>query len=72
MARPAPPRSRPAPSAPPRLGTPAEAACEAHVHPNSVYRWIKSGHLRAWRVGPRLLRVDLDEVLKLVNGGDAP
>lgn len=71
MARPAHPPPPAPPSTPRRLGTPAEAAREAAVHPNTIRRWIKDGHLRGWRVGPRLLRVDLDEVAKLVAGGDA-
>ena len=36
----------------------AEQFC---VNENTVHNWIDSGLLTAYRVGPRLIRVDLDE-----------
>lgn len=39
-----------------------EAAEHYGVHPITMRRWIKSGHITGYRVGPRLLMVDLDEI----------
>ncbi|MEV0551167.1 DNA-binding protein [Nocardia salmonicida] len=35
------------------------------VHPTTVRRWVKSGLLQAFLVGPRLIKVDREEVLAL-------
>jgi excisionase family DNA binding protein len=32
------------------------------VSPQTVRRWIASGKITAHRIGPRLIRVDLDEI----------
>ncbi|MGW5572623.1 helix-turn-helix domain-containing protein [Nocardia thailandica] len=43
------------------------------VHPTTVRRWVKAGLLEAFQVGPRLIKVDRDQVLALkrplVEGG---
>lgn len=40
----------------------AEAAARTHVSVRTIRRWIAQGHLNAYRAGPRLLRVDPDDV----------
>lgn len=54
-----------------RLTSLAIAAEYANVHQRTIRRYIAAGRLRAYRVGPRLLKVDLDDVdllLKPVGG----
>lgn len=55
----------------PNVSTPAErrrlanltkAAEYADVHPMTIRRWISAGRLPAYRTGPKLLRVDLNEL----------
>jgi excisionase family DNA binding protein len=35
------------------------------THPKTIWRWIAAGRLSAHRVGPRLLRLNRDELLNL-------
>ena len=49
----------------PHTGTPDEAVEMARkmgvtVHVNTMRRWCVSGHIRAWRIGPKRWRIDLD------------
>ncbi|MCT2076501.1 helix-turn-helix domain-containing protein [Dietzia cinnamea] len=49
----------------PHLGRPASipAAAERYeVHPVTVRRWISEGRITGYRFGPRMIRVDLDEL----------
>ena len=39
-----------------------EAASHVSVHPDTIRRRISSGDLKAYRLGKRLIRIDLDEV----------
>ena len=39
-----------------------EAAATYGVHPLTIRRWIGSGRLTAYRVGPRLIRLDADQM----------
>lgn len=39
-----------------------DAATRVGVSTKTVRRWISTGHLRGYRMGPRLLRVDPDEL----------
>jgi excisionase family DNA binding protein len=39
-----------------------DAAARVGVSTKTVRRWIASGHLNGYRMGPRLLRVDPDDV----------
>ena len=50
--------------------TVAEAADFLHVSRTTVWRWIRDGRLRAYRVGPRAIRVvdtDVEEQLREVR-----
>ena len=49
----------------------AEAAEAADVSPRTIRRYIASGRLTAYRVGPRLIKIDVAEVEALkrpING----
>jgi excisionase family DNA binding protein len=48
-----------------RPGSIKEAARENAVHPDTIRRRIASGELQAWKLGYRILRVDLDEAADL-------
>jgi excisionase family DNA binding protein len=48
--------------APRRLVSIAVSGDYAQVHPRTVRRWIAAGLLTGYRAGPRLVRVDLDEL----------
>jgi len=43
------------------------AAVYADVSTRSIRRWISIGLIPAYRVGPRLLKVDLDDLDKLAR-----
>ncbi|HEY5184938.1 MAG TPA: helix-turn-helix domain-containing protein [Actinomycetes bacterium] len=45
-----------------RFASLAEAADQARVSPRTVRRWVAAGLLPAYRLGPRVLRVDLDDL----------
>lgn len=45
-----------------RLVSIAETAAYASVNPRTIRRRIADGTLNAYRLGPRLIRIDLDEV----------
>lgn len=46
----------------PRLGSISDAAAIGGVHRTTIRRYISQGLLTGYRMGPRLIRVDLDEV----------
>jgi excisionase family DNA binding protein len=57
-----------------RLASIPFAAESADVHPRTIRRYIASGRLTGYRIGPRLIKVDLDELeasFEPVGGGDA-
>ena len=61
-----------------RLATVPDAASYCGVSPKTIRRRIASGDLTGYRMGPRLLRVDLNEVddrllrpLPTARGGSA-
>jgi excisionase family DNA binding protein len=49
----------------PLLPSVKQAANYVGVDPKAVRRWISQGRLSAKRIGPRLIRLDRDEVLQL-------
>jgi excisionase family DNA binding protein len=52
---------------PQRLTSIVNAAAYADVSTRSIRRWISRGILAGYRVGPRLLKVSLDDVDKLAR-----
>lgn len=54
---------------PARLASTAAAAAEHDISVWTVRRWIKVGMLTRYQLGPRVLRVDLDELDALVQKG---
>lgn len=50
-----------------RLSSMPEAAEYAGVHHLTIRRWIAKGVLTGYRVGPRLIRVDLDELDAIIQ-----
>jgi excisionase family DNA binding protein len=57
---------------PERLGL-QEAADYCDVDYRTIRRWLAAGHLNAYRVGPKLIKVDVAELDKLITpvGGGA-
>lgn len=56
----------------PELVSIRAAADYCDVDPRSIRRWVASGRLNALRVGPRLIKIDvaeLDKVMQPVGGG---
>lgn len=51
----------------PARPTITQAAEYLNVHPRTVRRYIADGRLRAVRVGPRLLRVERNSLIKLAT-----
>lgn len=52
---------------PRRFGTMRDGAQILKCDPDTIRRYISQGRLTAYRVGDRLLRVDLDEVERLAR-----
>ncbi|MDQ1305876.1 MAG: hypothetical protein QG671_1708, partial [Actinomycetota bacterium] len=36
-------------------------------HPDTIRRWISNGRITGYRMGPRLIRVDLDELAAMLK-----
>ena len=54
----------------PNLGRPSsipDAADRYGVNPKTIRRWIAAGRIAGYRFGPRMLRVDLDELDALMR-----
>jgi excisionase family DNA binding protein len=49
-------------SAAPKYATVKDAAAIYNMHPQTLRRYIAEGRLTGYRVGPRNLRVNLEEV----------
>lgn len=58
-----------------RYASIANAAELLDVNPKTIRRWISAGRLTGYRVGPRIIRVDLTELEALARavptGGDS-
>jgi excisionase family DNA binding protein len=57
-----------------RFGSIQQAAAEADVCDKTIRRWIAQGRITAYRVGPRLIRIDLDQLdasFQQIGGGAA-
>ena len=59
-----------------RLDSIQGAASYIGVDPKTIRRWIAAGRIQGFRAGPRLIRVDLNEMDRLLSpiptaGGDA-
>jgi excisionase family DNA binding protein len=56
-----------------RLSSINDAAAYCDVSSRTIRRWIAAGYLRGFRVGPHLIKVDLDELETIMQpiGGDA-
>ncbi|MGV0991097.1 MAG: excisionase family DNA-binding protein [Mycobacterium sp.] len=50
----------------------AEVAKELGVSPRTVRRYISDGRIIAYRVGPRLLRIDADQAREQLLGEPIP
>ena len=57
----------PSPASRRRYESVGEAAARVRVSTKAVRRWIASGQLAGYRVGPRLLRIDPDDVDRLLT-----
>jgi hypothetical protein len=55
-------------AAPRRLATIADASEYVLVDPKTIRRWISGGQLTGFRAGPKLLRVDLNEIDRMLEG----
>lgn len=51
-----------------------DAAAVLKVPHRSLARWVRAGRVRAWLVGPKLIRVRLSDIVQpyAVRGGVAP
>ena len=49
-----------------------DASARVGVSTKTIRRWIASGHLAGYRMGPRLLRVDPDELDKMLTSCPQP
>jgi excisionase family DNA binding protein len=64
-------------AAPRQLESIASGATYADVSTRTIRRWIADGRLRAYRVGPRLVKIDRADLERLARqiptagGGDA-
>lgn len=50
-----------------RLGSVADAAAYADLSPRTIRRYVAEGRLTGYRVGPRLVKVDLAELDAIVR-----
>jgi excisionase family DNA binding protein len=48
---------------PPRRLVPLNTAADAYgIHHQTMRRWIREGRITGYRFGPKLLKIDLDEL----------
>ena len=58
---------RPGRRAPERRASVSGGAEYAQVCDRTIRNWIKSGRITGYRVGPKLIQVDLDEIDRLIR-----
>lgn len=51
----------------PELIGPGEAADRCDVSYRTIRRWISDGRLTAYRVGPRLIKIDAAELQRMLH-----
>ncbi|WP_280509084.1 excisionase family DNA-binding protein [Nocardia cyriacigeorgica] len=51
-----------------RLISTTEAGRRADVHSRTIRNWIAEGRLTGYRVGPRLVKVDPNELDAMISG----
>lgn len=56
---------------PPSHVTVQQVADDLQVHERTVQRWIADGTLKALRVGPTLLRINVEDLYAFLSGGGA-
>lgn len=56
----------------PHLVSVADAAAFLSVTPRTVRRYLSMGLITPYRIGPRLVRVDLDELRQRLSASPAP
>lgn len=56
-------------TAPRQLESIASAAAYADVTTRTIYNWIADGRLRAYRAGPKLLRIDRADLERVIRPG---
>ena len=54
-------------TAPRQLVSIAKAAAQCDVTTRTIYNWISDGRLRAYRTGPKLLRIDRADLDRLAR-----
>ena len=52
--------------------TVAQAARTLQVHRSTITRWIKDGRLRAYRVGPKAVRIKESDLQRMITSADDP
>jgi excisionase family DNA binding protein len=52
---------------PRKLISPATGAAYADVSTRTIYRWIADGRLRAFRAGPKLIKIDQAELDRIIQ-----
>jgi excisionase family DNA binding protein len=56
----------------PRISSIPNAAAHFDVSDKTIRRWIREGRLTSYRIGPKTLRIDLDEVDAMLADSKIP
>jgi excisionase family DNA binding protein len=51
----------------PRLASITAAGAQVDASRDTIYRWLRAGKITEYRLGSKLIRVDLDEIEQLVQ-----
>lgn len=63
---------KPKPQPAKKLLTVAQVAEETNLSVRTVHRYIAAGRLRAYKIAPRVIRIDPDDVAEQLLGHRAP